>query len=257
MAKYDPLALHLSKRHKRKVRLKFKQIERIIGSRLPPSARKHGSWWSGNSAVWLHNGWRAVPNVRRKRVTFLRDRKAKQLLAQRLTPPRQAGSRKHRPSRQRRRAAKRTGNWAGTTFGLVCRIEPLRKGKKILEDQPQSRYDNKRKLPLNKWGGGPLCKFRIPPTPRQEGVYVIAVNGNAQYVGECEDLTTRFNNGYGSISPRACFVGGQPTNCRINTFVLAEAKKGNHIDLWFAPSADRKALEASLIRELRPAWNRK
>jgi hypothetical protein len=88
-------------------------------------------------------------------------------------------------------------------------------------------------------------------------VYVIAVDGQAIYVGETENLTTRYNNGHGLISPRNCFKGDQSTNCRINAFILTEASRGRVIELWFTQSNDRKGLEASLIREIRPPWNRK
>ena len=38
------------------------------------------------------------------------------------------------------------------------------------------------------------------------------VNGNAAPV--------RYNNGYGRISPRNCFQGGQSTNCRVNNLIF-------------------------------------
>jgi hypothetical protein len=88
-------------------------------------------------------------------------------------------------------------------------------------------------------------------------VYVIAVDGKAMYVGETENLTTRYNYGYGLISPRNCFKGGQSTNCRINAFILTESSQGRVVELWFTPSTDRKGLESSLIRDVRPPWNRK
>jgi hypothetical protein len=240
----------------RSVRLTFAQIEGILGTRLPASAAKHYGWWSGNSAVWVFEGWRAIPNLRKKRVDFRRDRIAKRVLEQRLAPPRQT-SKERRRTRRHKRAAGKTGTWGGVRFGLVCLIEPRRQGKRIVEEQPHLRYDNQKGLPLNQWGAGPFCRFRIPPSKPTDGVYVIAVDGKAMYVGETENLTTRYNNGYGSISPRACFKGGQSTNCRINRFILAEASQGRVIELWFTPSTDRKGLEASLIRDVRPPWNRK
>src|SRR5262245_59841707 len=43
--------------------MSFADIERIIGSKLPPSARKHRPWWSNNATnsvmtkVWLDAGF--------------------------------------------------------------------------------------------------------------------------------------------------------------------------------------------------------
>lgn len=256
MSKYDPLAAYLESQRKHGVRLTFRQIENILGTHLPASASKHPRWWNGNSAVWLFSGWRAIPNLRKKRVDFRRDKTAQRLLAQRLIPPRQTSKETRRSRKQKRRASK-TGLWGGIRFESVCLIEPRRRGKRIVEERPHLRYDNRKGLPLNEWGAGPFCHFQIPPSKPRDGVYVIAVGGQAMYVGETENLTTRYNSGYGSISPRACFKGGQSTNCRINSFVLTETSHGRTVELWFTPSQHRKDLEASMISQLRPQWNRK
>lgn len=56
-------------------------------------------------------------------------------------------------------------------FEYVCDIEPLRltDGSKR-QDRPQGRYKNDRNLPLNKYGVGPFCKFRIPGRFQVSGV---------------------------------------------------------------------------------------
>jgi len=256
MSKYDPLATYLKAQPKRKVQLTFAQIETILGTKLPASAAKYYGWWSSDSAVWVFEGWRAIPDLRKLRVDFRRDRIAKQLLEQRLAPPRKT-SRERRRTRRHKRAASKTGTWGGIHFQPVCLIEPERRGRRIVMHQPHLRYDNPKDLPLNEWGEGPFCHFHIPPSKPASGVYVIAVDGKATYIGETENLTTRYNNGYGQISPRACFQGGQSTNCRVNSLILAEASRGRVVELWFAPSSDRKSLEASLISRIRPPWNRK
>lgn len=206
--------------------------------------------------MWLFSGWRAIPNLRKKRVDFRRDQIAQRLLSQRLAPQRRT-SQERRRTRAQKRLAGRTGSWGGVRFELICQIGPMRKGKHIVEDQPHVRYANTRGLPLHQWGDGPFCRFQIPAGRPEPGVYVITVGSDAVYVGETENLTVRFNNGYGSISPRSCFKGGQSTNCRINSFVLRDKSQGRTIELWFAKSDDRKELEALLIRELSPPWNRK
>jgi hypothetical protein len=76
------------------------------------------------------------------------------------------------------------------------------------------------------------------------------------YIGECVNLSSRYNAGYGQISPRNCFVGGQETNCRINNLIYGEATHSHKIELWFHQSDHYKSIEAELRKELNPAWNR-
>lgn len=91
-------------------------------------------------------------------------------------------------------------------------------------------------------------------------MYLVSVVGQPVYVGECANLHQRWGPGYGSISPRNCFKGGQQTNCRVNNLLLETARNGNQIELWFRPQsgakADRIALEAALVDALQPSWNR-
>jgi hypothetical protein len=65
MGKYEPLARFLRKQQAHEVRLTFGEIERIVGAKLPPSARKQRAWWSNNpdnrvmTKVWLAAGFRS------------------------------------------------------------------------------------------------------------------------------------------------------------------------------------------------------
>ncbi len=66
--KYDPLKHYLEASGQAEVPLGFDQIEQIIGSTLPASARKHAAWWSNspaghvNAQAWLEAGY-ASQNV--------------------------------------------------------------------------------------------------------------------------------------------------------------------------------------------------
>lgn len=95
----------------------------------------------------------------------------------------------------------------------------------------------------------------IPSGLERAGVYALAEDGEIRYVGECENLSHRFNNGYGRIAPRNCFRGGQETNCRINALVLDAARHGGRLSLWFLETSQREPIEAQLREELRPPWN--
>ena len=48
MSKYAPLGDYLRDQDEIRVGLSFADIERVIGSKLPPSAFEHRAWWSNN-----------------------------------------------------------------------------------------------------------------------------------------------------------------------------------------------------------------
>lgn len=146
---------------------------------------------------------------------------------------------------------------SGLNFVTVDDLEPTRGPTgEIVEFMPQERFAGAATTLLNRYGSGPFCRFNIPANwAGAAGVYLIRVDGAVRYVGECVDLARRFNLGYGAIQPINCFVGGQPTNCKVNNLVLQSAQAGRTPELWFTPSVDRKAVEARLLRELRPTWN--
>jgi hypothetical protein len=103
----------------------------------------------------------------------------------------------------------------------------------VAEVNPQSRYANTKQLGLNKYGAGPFCKFAISSTYAECGVYAITVNAQVMYIGECVNLSSRYNAGYGQISPRNCYSGGQETNCRINNLIYEEATNSHDIECGF------------------------
>ena len=144
----------------------------------------------------------------------------------------------------------------GFRFQFVASLEVDRSmdGRPI-EFLPQHLYRNEKGLRLNRYGKGPFCRFQIPNIIKS-GVYIIYLDGKPVYVGECRDLGSRFNVGYGIISPRNCFEGGQSTNCRINTSVLNAIKQGLKVDLFFLETNDRFRVEMGLINKLSPEWNR-
>ena len=149
----------------------------------------------------------------------------------------------------------------------VCRISPDSDSDgKIAEFTPADNYENAGGLCLNAYGQGPFCRFRIPDTSAElgnlkkaVGVYTLVdESGAVLYIGETIDLFRRFNAGYGQISPRNCYKGGQGPNCRINSKILSFLKDGHALWLLFGRLSDRKvarAIEGALIGECKPAWN--
>ncbi|MDE0051642.1 MAG: hypothetical protein OXO52_17770 [Rhodospirillales bacterium] len=64
MSKYAALEAHLRESGQNTVPMTFADIERVIGSDLPPSAFKHRPWWSNNPSnssitqSWLKAGYK-------------------------------------------------------------------------------------------------------------------------------------------------------------------------------------------------------
>ena len=143
------------------------------------------------------------------------------------------------------------------TFEYICRIVPETDyNGNILEFLPQKRYANPKNIPLNKYGKGPFCKFDIDKKfSRKTGVYIILVNDKIRHVGECEDLHQRFYMGYGNISPRNCFKGGQSTNCRVNSKILQCSESKEEIQLYFFETIDKHNIRNLLVKDLQPSWN--
>jgi hypothetical protein len=143
------------------------------------------------------------------------------------------------------------------TFEFICKIQPrLNIDKTITEFYPQENYKDRHKLKLHKYGLGSFCKFTIPNNLNRQGVYALFVNEQCTYVGECNDFSNRWNTGYGTISPRNCFEGGQSTNCRINKLVLDSLKNLLDVEIYFTESLDRFQVEYSLIANIKPSWNK-
>jgi hypothetical protein len=148
-------------------------------------------------------------------------------------------------------------NIGGHAFQFICDIEPLRATDGVIQQfMPQHRYAKASAVPMNRYGAGPFCKFKIPSGYRTSGVYALTVADTVRYIGECADFSSRFNNGYGNISPKNCYKGGQETNCRLNNLVYVAVVSGELISLWFFATPDYKAVEAHLRATLRPTWNR-
>ena len=86
MAKYDPLVKFFKGATGTSITLRLREIERIIGDTLPPSAKGNGAWW-GNEAMkttrhtwskaWVGHGWSASPDLPNERVTFTRLRRSR------------------------------------------------------------------------------------------------------------------------------------------------------------------------------------
>jgi hypothetical protein len=102
---YEPLRNHLLFSGKQEVTMSFAEIERVLGRKLPPSARKQKAWWSNNrhghvqADAWLRSSYKTSDlDLTTQRVTFVLDLRrgggfmdAKQVLysAAGLEPPKE------------------------------------------------------------------------------------------------------------------------------------------------------------------------
>jgi hypothetical protein len=145
----------------------------------------------------------------------------------------------------------------GFLFNHVCDIKPVRAEDGTVQVlMPQERYAKRDLYPLNRYGAGPFCKFKIPATYPYPGVYLLTVGDEVRYIGETNNLSRRYNKGYGTISPKNCYKGGQETNVRMNNLIYHSALAGEVLSLWFHMTEDFKAIEVALRLARRAPWNR-
>jgi hypothetical protein len=79
MGKYEALGEFLKGQRGGDIPMTFAEIERVTGTRLPPSALKHRPWWSNNprnsvmTKVWLEAGFRTEQvDMESRRLVFRR-----------------------------------------------------------------------------------------------------------------------------------------------------------------------------------------
>lgn len=106
MSKYQPLREHLARLEDVVWAAKLDEVEEIIGSTLPKSAREHRTWWanSGGSLVhqnaWLDAGWRVErTDLNRDVIVFRRLRIGGTVAGQ--------GARRDRSARPQQKAAEK------------------------------------------------------------------------------------------------------------------------------------------------------
>ena len=95
-----------------------------------------------------------------------------------------------------------------------------------------------------------FCEFRLDNENYREipGVYIYELNNKTiAYVGSTSDFNERIK-GYGRITPRNIFVGGQSTNCNVNRKIKENSKK-TIIKLYFCKEKNYKLLEKLVINE--------
>jgi hypothetical protein len=79
VGKYEALPQFLARKDLTIQRISFREIENILGFKLPKSAYEHEAWWSNNptghshARAWLESGWRTESiDLPGRKVTFRR-----------------------------------------------------------------------------------------------------------------------------------------------------------------------------------------
>ena len=146
----------------------------------------------------------------------------------------------------------------GYEFEYVQELAPVMDmNGKIKLFYPEEKYKNIKNHKLLTVGTGPFCHFSINPKwTSVSGVYVFYIDDELRYIGQCLDFAQRFNIGYGTISPRCCYEGGQSTNCKMNKVVLAAYENGQKVDLYFFATPDYDRVEFELILHFKPMHNK-
>jgi len=80
MGKYDRLKMFLSLHRDKEITLTLEQIEIILGSELPDSARLYSAWWSDPSShpqvgSWSDIGWKAELHSEKGKIDWVTFRK--------------------------------------------------------------------------------------------------------------------------------------------------------------------------------------
>jgi hypothetical protein len=105
VSKYQPLAKFLRQQGSELVAMKFEEIERIVGSKLPQSSRQHRAWWSNNpnnnvmTRVWIDAGFQTEQvDLEGRRLVFRKVRQGTQNESGTPAPiPAAAGAPLHHP----------------------------------------------------------------------------------------------------------------------------------------------------------------
>lgn len=142
-------------------------------------------------------------------------------------------------------------------FQYIETIEPMKENGAIAVFKPQNRYKNTKNLAKHAYGDKEFCRFKLQNANEVAGVYAWFIQGETKpiYIGETVNFKKRFNTGYGIISPRNCFYGGQKTNCKMNNVVLEKYANNEKIDIYFLETKDYKAVETELLLSVKTEFN--
>ena len=234
--KYRPLQDYLRAlpASKDTVSLRFDELEKIIGAKLPKSAFTYPAWWGNQEGGSRAPHWHAAgfkvdsTDLTRRIVRFARDSAAKQ----RSRP----GARKVAPKQEGKK--------------LIVKKEPIPKDK--LLDAGFDVYDYWQLTDAGIHLAGGL--------PRKPCVYAHVVGGEVYYIGRSLKGFKHRMSHYKKPGPT------QSTSIRVNGLIKAALKAGRIVEVIAAfPEASSwnglpvdlvSGLETGLVKKYSPPWNK-
>ena len=256
MSIYEPLKKYLASSNQKTVSLNFSDIEKLLCRPLPKSAYAYKAWWQNgghtHAEAWTDAGYAvSALDLKLRTVVFSKSGKA---LGKTFSAAPSAETSCNKNTKPLSVTAD-SMEVCGYTFLYLQDLCPECDAKGCVKKYyPQAAYDNKAGLPLLQNGDGAFCQFGIA-ADHVPGVYLWVSDGRIIYIGETADLAERFNNGYGHIAPRNCFIRGQSTNCKMNKVVLAYYESGKTIRLYFCQTAEHKRVELELLNKINTPYN--
>ena len=211
MGKYKNLFQYLVNNKGYSCQLSFKNIESLLFDSLPASTRMYSAWWANSghhhSKYWRDAGYNvSIVDFQEEYVVFTK-------IKHQITNPNDNYETITNTSDINRRKDDYCIGWY--SFKYYETIFPELSEGNIYLYSPQGGYLYSDKK-LHRFGDGYFCKFKISKR-NEAGVYIWVVDSKIIYIGETQSFSNRINNGYGNIFPRNCYVGGQVTNCKMNS----------------------------------------
>ncbi len=207
--KYEALKAHIRTLATDEWRARFSEIEKILGFRLPTSARRHTAWWANSigthshAGAWLENSWVTTEvDLTREALVFRRE-KAGQKYKGVLVQHKASGI---DPTQSIPWQWDQTEKLAGT---LQLSWQPL--GRITLQG----------------------TRLKFPPVSAEPGLYRFRLKSGRverRYVGESANIRRRFHSNYASPSK------GQQTSWRINKALVEALANGAEISVAIATS---------------------
>lgn len=136
----------------------------------------------------------------------------------------------------------------------ICEIEPIKSDNKIIEMIPYKIEDINKGKTLIDDGIGPFCIFNVPIEITESYVYAIVVDKDIKYIGRATNLK-RVLMHYSKISKSSCFKGGNSTYCKVNNFILNQAKLGKRIYIYGYKCSNINEMKKILLENYAPILN--
>lgn len=209
MTKYANLCQHLESIQKEVWRTTFSEVERILGQKLPPSARKFQAWWANdkqNGRHWKSVGWHTKDlDISHEKITFVHVGTKVSLNKNNTSSIKDVSRSK---SREKIEIVPDVFGWdepSKTEYQISMNWIPLGK----------VQLDNNNKLQF---------KFDAPSCPAIYRFRVRRGNTESVYIGETDNLKRRFGN-YRNAGAT------QKTSIRINEILRNELANNAEISL--------------------------